>query len=354
MDKSLIHRSITVFSVIAGGALLLLGAFQFRSILLLAFVSLILASALYPAVEMGKKIKIPALVTIFTCYTVLFVFISLLLSFVIPPLLQQTMQLANTASHTLGLNELRLDGMLVLDVNQIAQSVTQYGSLMNQFTGSLRTALSVISSTFSLMFILVTWLVLATHMLLSLPHVTMSISWLMPGETKQEKWQQANTLVKNVMLQLGGWVRGQVFLMVIIGVVTYIGLLLLGVPYALPLAILAGLFEIVPNLGPTISAIPGIIAAFLLVNPVTGIFTVIFYVLVQQFENNFIVPQVMKGAVDVHPLTTIVLMLIGFQAMGVIGAIVVLPVYITLRTAMRQLYPNWGPFADFSQIVAKK
>ena len=131
--------------------------------------------------------------------------------------------------------------------------------------------------------------------------------------------------------------RGQLLLMLIIGLTTYIFLSLLGIPYALPLAVLAGLLEILPNLGPTIASIPSILIAFLLVNPTMGGFVALFYVVVQQIENNILVPRIMKAAVNVEPLTAIIVILMGVRLAGVAGALLSIPFYLMIRTGI-ELY----------------
>lgn len=354
MNRAQTSTIITSFWIIAGLISVVFGVYYLRNILMLVFLSFIFASALRPGVNLGKKVKIPAPVSMVVMYLVIFLFLSLLLSFVIPPFVQQTTQFATVASQMIGFQEIHFDGAWSLDLREVANSYREYGSLLNQFTGSLQTVLTVITSTFSVLFVFVTWLVMTSHILLSLEHFALSFAWLLPGESSEEKAKKAHNLLEKIMSQLGSWVRGELVLMFSVGIGTYIGLVLLGVPFALPLAIIAGVLEIVPNLGPTLSAVPAVIAAFLLVNPVTGFATILFYFLIQLVENSFLVPQIMREAVDVHPLTTLILMLIGFQVMGAVGAIGILPLYIMIRTISRELHPEKGPFADFSKYLKSK
>lgn len=334
---------LTPFFLIAGVIAFFVTAFFLRNILMLFFIALIIASALYPVVRAGQKWKIPAPLTILVLYGAIFAFVSMIFSLVVPPLVQQTAQLAQSASSYLGISNVQFDGLASLDVDAWARSYDQYKGFFDQITGSVQTMIQVLLSTFSALFVFFTLLVMTFHILMSMDHVSTSFAWLLPG-TKAQKRAKAQEIFHSIQIQLGSWVRGQFLLMVVVGMMTYAGLLLLGVPYALPLALLAGFLEIVPNLGPTIAAVPAVIVAFLLMNPWMGLFTLLFYVVVQQLENNFIVPLIMKEAVDVHPLTTILLMLTGFQVMGVMGAIVVVPLYISVRTVARILFPDSGPF----------
>jgi predicted PurR-regulated permease PerM len=125
--------------------------------------------------------------------------------------------------------------------------------------------------------------------------------------------------------------------MITIGVITYIGLSLLSIPYAIPLALAAGLLEILPNLGPTLAAVPAVAIAYFTTGPAMAGFIVLFYTIVQQLENNLIVPKIMKDNVDVNPLTTILVILIGFKVGSVLGALLAVPFYILVRS----IYSLW-------------
>jgi predicted PurR-regulated permease PerM len=110
----------------------------------------------------------------------------------------------------------------------------------------------------------------------------------------------------------------------------------LNVSFALPLAIFAGIFELLPNIGPTISAIPAILIAFLTSSPTIAIAVTALYILVQQLENNFIVPIIMRKAANMNPITTIITVLIGFRLMGVGGAALSIPLYLVLRVSLQE------------------
>jgi predicted PurR-regulated permease PerM len=121
--------------------------------------------------------------------------------------------------------------------------------------------------------------------------------------------------------------------MLIIGVMTYVSLVLLGIPFALPLAVLAGILEAVPNLGPTIAAIPAIMLG-LTVSPIIGLGALIASIIIQQVESNWIVPKVMQSATGTEPLVTIVVLLVGFTLGGIPGAVLSMPIYLTVQTVL--------------------
>jgi predicted PurR-regulated permease PerM len=157
------------------------------------------------------------------------------------------------------------------------------------------------------------------------------------GSAKTEA--KARDFITRLEQQIGGWVRGELALMIIIGLLTYIGLKILGVNYALPLSIIAGLLEIIPNIGPTIALIPAVLVA-LTSSPVTALATVALYFLIQQFENNIIVPKIMQRAVGVKPLIVIIALMTGAKLAGVLGAALAVPGYLVLKVVIEEIYAS--------------
>jgi predicted PurR-regulated permease PerM len=155
-----------------------------------------------------------------------------------------------------------------------------------------------------------------------------------PFSGHQEK--KVTLVITDIENSLGRWVRGQITLSLIVGFLVYIGLTALGVPSALPLALIAGIFEIVPIIGPTISAIPSILIALAL-SPILALATAALYFVIQQLENNLIVPTVMSRAVGVNPLITIIALLIGAKLAGIMGVIISVPVVVIIKIIIRDL-----------------
>jgi predicted PurR-regulated permease PerM len=124
--------------------------------------------------------------------------------------------------------------------------------------------------------------------------------------------------------KLGAWLRGQSILCLFIGSLTWVGLTILGLPYALPLALLAGILEVVPTLGPILSAIPAAAIAFT-ISPTLGFTVIIFYILLQMLENQVLVPKIMEKAVGLNPVVVILGVMIGGNLLGVSGALLAIP-----------------------------
>ena len=119
--------------------------------------------------------------------------------------------------------------------------------------------------------------------------------------------------------------RGRYFLMLIIFLLDYVGLLLIGAPYALVLALVAGILEIVPYIGPVISAVIAVSVSFLH-GPLTGLLVLGLFVLVQQLEGYVLTPLVMKKAVGLNPVVVILALMIGAKLGGVMGIIIAVPI----------------------------
>ena len=136
--------------------------------------------------------------------------------------------------------------------------------------------------------------------------------------------------------KLGAWVIGQLALAVIVGVITYIGLTLLGVEFALSLSIIAGIFEIVPIIGPIISAIPAVLVA-LTMSPMMALLVAGLFFVVQQLENNIFVPIVMRRAVGIPPIVTILALTIGGKLAGVAGIMLAVPLVVAMQVIFQSL-----------------
>lgn len=354
MDRSFSHKIITSFFLILGLIAFTVALYYLRNLLMWLFLAFTFASALDPVVNYFHKLKIPRALAIGVLYVVIIAIVSVLFGLTIPPLVKQTAMLISTFSRLLGVSDYSLEQFTSIDFSTLTTSldqyVRQYQSVLGQLQGSISTVLNIIFSTFSIVFVLFTLLITTFYFLMNMDKIAVSFAWLLPGEPEDQA-KKARHIMDMVQIRLGQWISGQLALMLLIGVVTFIGLSLLGVPFALPLALLAGLLEIIPNVGPTIAAVPSVAIAFFMLNPFMGVIVLLFHILVQQLENNLVVPMIMKEAVDVRPLTTLLLILVGFELLGVAGALLVVPLYITIRTFVQELWPQKGPFVDYTKYL---
>jgi predicted PurR-regulated permease PerM len=146
-------------------------------------------------------------------------------------------------------------------------------------------------------------------------------------------------LQDNVARVLGGYLRGQLTLAAIVGILTGLGMSMMGLPYAIVLGVLAALFELVPMFGPILSAVPAVVVALFLPFP-TVIWVVLFFLAVQQIENNLLAPRISGHAVGLHPLGAMFALLAGFQLAGVLGGLFAVPIAGVLWVLIGAAYRN--------------
>lgn len=284
--------------------------FLIREVIILLFLAIIFMSALSPIVGYLERLRIPRVLAIALTYIVVLSILIGLISLTITPLVEQTVRLAQNLPATLG----------KVFPGAVNQSVVQ-----EQISSFTRNAFGVGLVIFDNMIGLISIAVLAFYMLLDRNKLDNIVTQFFP---KQE--ERIKLVSQRIEDKLGAWVRGQVSLSVIIGLLTYIVLFALGVPYALPLAILAGFLEIIPVIGPIIAAIPAVLIAYV-TNPVLAIFVVVAFFIIQQLENHLVVPQVMKKAVGLNPLIVIIAVAIGGKLLGIAGALLAVPITVVIQ-----------------------
>jgi predicted PurR-regulated permease PerM len=166
--------------------------------------------------------------------------------------------------------------------------------------------------------------------------------------TVAPKAQQAYLagLLSRLQKKVGVWLRAQLILMGIIGILTYLVLTVIGaftgLQYALVLALIAGLLEFIPYLGPLIAAVPGVFLAYA-VSPTTAAIVAIAYYGIQLLENNVIVPKVMQRALGLSPIVSIVVFLVGAKLAGIAGAFLAIPIATAAMVVAQDLLGERPP-----------
>lgn len=311
------HRTI-IFTVLF---LLFLWFLYFvRDILLELFVALLLMTVLEPLVDKLTKFKIPRGLAVMISYLLVFSFVVGAIALIIPPLFEQT-------ANFVGALPSYLKNILVV------QNISQ--EIVNQFVAKLASlpgeVIKVTLSLFSNIISVITVLVFAFYLLLARGQLDESLGFFF-GE---EKTKKIGKFIQVLEKRLGSWARGQLSLMFLVGLATFIGLTLLGIPFALPLSILAGILEIISYLGPIIAAIPSVLIGFG-ISPLTGFGVAALTFLIQQLENYILVPKIMEKSVGVSPIVTLVALAIGGRLAGIAGMIISLPSVIILQVLIKE------------------
>lgn len=304
--------SITLFII------LLWFLYAIRSVLVALFIATILMFALNPLVSYLEKKHIPrGLASILLLIFVLLIFSGMVAS-IIPAVIEQSKNLII---------------QIPLAIKQIGLPSIEQRVLSDQLGSIPGNIARIVISAFSNIVALFTLLVVTYYLLSERKYLHRYLVAFFKDANLEKRVEE---FIDKLEHQIGGWVRGQVTLMLIIGVLTYIGLLLIGVSYALPLAIIAGILEIIPNIGPTLAMIPAVLVTLSI--PVTTLATIALYFLIQQFENSIVVPKVMQRAIGIRPLVTITLLMVGFKLAGGMGAILAIPAYLTLKVIFEEFF----------------
>lgn len=291
--------------------------FEIRGIIISLFIAFIIMAALSSPVEMLKKKKVPNVLAVVLTYLFVLALLVLLVFPLVPFLTEQMQQLFKSFPdylHEVG--------------TQIGFTITQ--SQVNQFfSGEIsnigKNAYTVTSRVLGGFFLIVTIIVVSFYWLMDRKNINESLVNLVPLKSRSH----ARALLSDVEYKLGAWVRGQLILCIFVGFLTWIVLTLIGVPFALPLALIAGILEVLPTLGPVLSAIPAVMVAFT-ISPTMALVVVGVYIGIQLIENHLLVPKIMEKAVGLHPIIVIAAVMIGAILFGVIGALLSIPFVATL------------------------
>jgi predicted PurR-regulated permease PerM len=293
-----------------------------KDIVTLFVISLFLAAVMQPTAEWAYKRKIPRGVTVLFLYFVLFGIFGLVITLMIPTLIEQAGRLASLLGQQWGWIQNISDSFkdfagkygFSININSgIASIQTQLGGAANRLVDLLSTVFGGVAA-----FIVV--LVLSFYLVAQEDKaITLVQDWV---PSKHRKF--ALHLISQLQDKMSGWLRGQIILAVIIGVFYFIGLSVLGVEGALVLSVFGGLVEFIPYLGPILAAGPILLVAFSH-STVTGLLALALMIVVQQLENQLIVPKVMQKAVGLNPLVSILSLLVGAQLFGFVGALMAIP-----------------------------
>ena len=297
---------------------------QIKDILVMLFISFVLMHAINPLVGQLQRIKLPRVLAIVIVYILVFGVIGFCIAGIIPILVEQTTGLIESFPQIS--QNITVFGQNTFFTSNNIDLTSQFNFLETLPSNITKVAISAVSNLFSAFIVLV----ITFYLLLEKKNFPKYGDDFF-GERGKTRFLK---IMDNLESSLGSWVSAEFLLMTIIGVLSYFGYLALGLKYAVPLAIIAGLLEAVPNIGPMIATILAALVG-LTVSPLIALFTLIFGILVQQLENNFIVPKIMKKTVGLNPLVTIVLIAAGGKLAGMGGALLAIPLFLTVQAIIR-------------------
>lgn len=315
--------SITTGTIVK--TLLLLGLiwalFVLRDLVLVVLTAIVIASAIEPAARYLHRYRIPRFMAVLSVYLAFFGVFFGFFYFFVPPLLSETLNLLSDFPSYIE----TMDSMSVVSGSSSLDATFNIPQLLSQISGVLQgfstNTLSAASAIFggALSFILI--IIFSFYFAMQSTGIDDFLRVVTPVKNQRyvlDLWRRSQH-------KIGLWMQGQLLLGLIIGILTYLGLVILGVPYALVLAVLAGLFELIPVFGPILSAVPAIAIAFVSGGLSLALVVLALYAIIQQFENHLIYPLVVTKVVGVPPLLVILALIIGAQLAGFLGIILSVP-----------------------------
>lgn len=303
-----------------------------RDVLFLLLISIVLAAAFDPWVDWFQKKKIPRAVSILVIYIILIGLFSMAVGLMVPVVVEQLSELTKNLPGYLThfsswFSDLQKYFLQYGVLDDLTAVLTNWQSSLGQSTGGL---FSLLGGVFGGLFSLFSVMVMTFYMIIEEDNTKKFIKSICP-----KKFQgYLVELMDRISIRMGYWLRGQLILSFVVGLLVYIGLSILGIKYAFVLALIAAVTEIIPYVGPIIGAIPGVLLAFT-VSPITGVFAIIIYFTIQQLENSFLTPRIMSKASGLNPVIVILAILVGAKMGGPVGAIIAIPVAIILSIFLK-------------------
>lgn len=323
--------------VLLRAILLLVGVYVLylvRDVVLLVLLSVLTAAALVPAIGKLRKFGLSRTAAVIITYMVLFATGIILLLVFLPLFFSEIKQfLQNWPEYTK-----RLDTFMT--------GIESYSSSLgidfskDQFSQNIELSITqwfsqIFSATINLFqsFIhFIGYIFLALYLSLEERGIEKFFLLLTP----KEYHAQALSIASRMQGKVSQWLFGQMLLMLIAFGIYYIGLTLIGVPYALAIAFFGGLMEILPYIGPVLAAVPAIIVG-LFSSPTLGASALVFYIIAHQVEAHVVAPQVMKHSAGLNPVALIIAILVGLQVGGPLGIVLAVPVTMVLSVFVEDL-----------------
>lgn len=309
-----------------------------RGVVLVLFIAFIISSALSPLVHWLERRKVKKNIAVVIIYILSLLIVVGLVMLMVFPLAAQVTAFVQKLPE---LTEQFLEKVKPLLGSYFAQELDGgLDSLLSEFakqavglSDNLFQVIKQAWGVFGAIIGSISVVILSLYMLIEHDNAVSAFLTVLPVTNRV----RALKIITEIEDQMGRWFRGQMALSLIIGIMTWVAIEIMGLPFAFPLALIAGALEIIPNLGPTLAAVPALILAIAVGSVPQMIAVPIVYWLIQQIENTYIVPQVMKRAVGLNPLITMVAFLIGAEIAGVPGMLLAVPVAAVVQILIKEL-----------------
>lgn len=331
--KSIAISSGTMFRVLII-AVVAMFLYMIRDVVAMTLVAAFLAALIDPFADIFARWRIPRALAVLVVYLLGFSFFILVVLLIVPPLLTELSELATALSPFIA----DANGWLQVDTFLAGSWSSNIGDIVSTvrnsgIAGAFPKIAAFGSSAFDVVLSAGVVLILAFYFVVEKNEIIRGLGIVAPPEYQP--------FVMHIALkareQMGVWLRGQLALMGSIFVLIYGALSILGIPYALVLALFAGLLEIIPFVGPMVSAIPAIVLA-LAVSPAHALLTALAYLIIQQIEGNILVPKIMQKVAGINPIVSVLAVLIGWRVGGIVGAVLSIPLSMAILVFMNDIF----------------
>ncbi|MDP2684296.1 MAG: AI-2E family transporter [bacterium] len=309
-----------------------------RDVLMILLVAVILASALNPWVNALQRKRVPRVLATVFIFLAFFGSFILILVLMVPPIATQIGDIASNFPEYYDrvVNDFQKFKEFSLQQNILDSLQSTLANLQNNISQTASGVFGAVASIFGGFFSFFGVIVITFYMLLEEHALKKFIRSVTPSKYQPYVFQLMNRSQERLRL----WLKGQLILGLIIFLLAYIGLSILGVKYALVLALWAGLTEFIPYLGPLLGAIPAVFISLTTGNLVITLVVVIWYIIIQQLENSILVPKVMEKTVGLNPLIVIIVMLTGAKLAGIVGLLLAVPLTLIVQAFTEDFFAN--------------
>lgn len=314
----------SIITAILFGLLLVL-IYYLRDLVLVVLTAVVIASAMEPAINFLMRHKVPRLLGVIMMYLLVASVFFGVLFFFIPPVLDDASSFLTRLPDTLS----------DLNISDVTHGLLPWGSvtetlssadLLRKLSQTLADSTGGVFTTLSAFFGGVTSFVLVVVFSIYFSVQETGVDDFLRVVSPAKHQAYMLNLWKRSQAKIGKWMQGQIVLALIVAVLLYLGLTILGVPYALLLSVLAAIFELIPVFGQIFAAVPAIAVGFGTGGVTEALLVTGLYVVVQQFEAHLIYPIVVKKVVGIPPLLVILALLIGIKLFGFLGVLLSVPI----------------------------
>lgn len=298
-----------------------------RDLVFVLFISFILMSALRPIVlYLHARRKVPRPIASLLVIITTLIVLTLMVGTIIPPMLSETIVFIEKLPEIV--RNLNPDILKYIQIQEISKYIPNFANQVVSLVGNIFSNTLLVFLT-----LFFTYYLLANERIID----ENFIQGFLGRHINAEKVKNTLRVVHSAQTRLASWFWGELTLMFAVGLLSYIGFSWIGIKYAFPLAVLAGIFEALPSIGPTMVAAVAVLIG-LGQSPVVGFAALAVSFIVQQLENYFLVPYIMKKAVGLNPIITMLSVILGLRFGGPLGALLAIPTYVLVESIYKEIY----------------